>query len=253
MSYTKRIIPCLDIDGGRVVKGINFVDIKDAGDPVEVAKKYDSMGADELVFLDITATHQDRKTIVNTVENVANEVFIPLTVGGGVSKYSDIITLLNAGADKVAINSAAVSNPNLIDEVTSKIGSQCIVAAIDAKLSIDGSWKVFTHGGRKETDIDAVRWAKELNDRGAGELLVTSMDRDGTKDGFDNDLLKEISSIVTIPVIASGGAGTLVHLLDAIKLGDVDAVLAASIFHYDIFSIQQVKEYLKNEGVSVRT
>tara|TARA_B100000614_G_scaffold249519_1_gene258615 strand:+ start:1302 stop:2063 length:762 start_codon:yes stop_codon:yes gene_type:complete len=253
MSNTKRIIPCLDIDSGRVVKGINFVDIKDAGDPVEVAKKYDSMGADELVFLDITATHQDRKTIVNTVENVANEVFIPLTVGGGVSKYSDIITLLNAGADKVAINSAAVSNPDLIDEVTSKIGSQCIVAAIDAKLSRDGSWKVFTHGGRKETDIDAVRWAKELNDRGAGELLVTSMDRDGTKDGFDNDLLKEISSIVTIPVIASGGAGTLVHLLDAIKLGDVDAVLAASIFHYDIFSIQQVKEYLKNEGVSVRT
>ena len=253
MSHTKRIIPCLDIDGGRVVKGINFVDIKDAGDPVEVAKKYDSMGADELVFLDITATHQDRKTIVNTVENVANEVFIPLTVGGGVSKYSDVITLLNAGADKVAINSAAVSNPNLIDEVTSKIGSQCIVAAIDAKFSRDGSWKVFTHGGRKETDIDAVRWAKELNNRGAGELLVTSMDRDGTKDGFDNDLLKAISSIVTIPVIASGGAGTLMHLLDAIKLGKADAVLAASIFHYEIFSIKQVKEYLKNEGVSVRT
>ena len=253
MSYTKRIIPCLDIDNGRVVKGINFVDIKDAGDPVEVAKKYDSMGADELVFLDITATHQDRKTIVNTVENVANEVFIPLTVGGGVSKYSDVITLLNAGADKVAINSAAVSNPNLIDEVTSKIGSQCIVAAIDAKSSRDGSWKVFTHGGRKETDIDAVRWAKELNNRGAGELLVTSMDRDGTKDGFDNDLLKAISSIVTIPVIASGGAGTLMHLLDAIKLGKADAVLAASIFHYEIFSIKQVKEYLKNEGVSVRT
>tara|TARA_B100001287_G_scaffold257371_1_gene242952 strand:+ start:192 stop:953 length:762 start_codon:yes stop_codon:yes gene_type:complete len=253
MSHTKRIIPCLDIDGGRVVKGINFVDIKDAGDPVEVAKKYDSMGADELVFLDITATHQDRKTIVNTVENVANEVFIPLTVGGGVSKYSDVITLLNAGADKVAINSAAVSNPNLIDEVTSKIGSQCIVAAIDAKSSRDGSWKVFTHGGRKETEIDAVRWAKELNNRGAGELLVTSMDRDGTKDGFDNDLLKAISSIVTIPVIASGGAGTLMHLLDAIKLGKADAVLAASIFHYEIFSIKQVKEYLKNEGVSVRT
>ena len=253
MSHTKRIIPCLDIDGGRVVKGINFVDIKDAGDPVEVAKKYDSMGADELVFLDITATHQDRKTIVNTVENVANEVFIPLTVGGGVSKYSDVITLLNAGADKVAINSAAVSNPNLIDEVTSKIGSQCIVAAIDAKSSRDGSWRVFTHGGRKETEIDAVRWAKELNNRGAGELLVTSMDRDGTKDGFDNDLLKAISSIVTIPVIASGGAGTLMHLLDAIKLGKADAVLAASIFHYEIFSIKQVKEYLKNEGVSVRT
>ena len=230
MSHTKRIIPCLDIDGGRVVKGINFVDIKDAGDPVEV-----------------------RKTIVNTVENVANEVFIPLTVGGGVSKYSDVITLLNAGADKVAINSAAVSNPNLIDEVTSKIGSQCIVAAIDAKSSRDGSWKVFTHGGRKETEIDAVRWAKELNNRGAGELLVTSMDRDGTKDGFDNDLLKAISSIVTIPVIASGGAGTLMHLLDAIKLGKADAVLAASIFHYEIFSIKQVKEYLKNEGVSVRT
>tara|TARA_Y100000748_G_C15482950_1_gene483591 strand:- start:1245 stop:2006 length:762 start_codon:yes stop_codon:yes gene_type:complete len=252
MSYTKRIIPCLDIDNGRVVKGVNFVDIKDAGNPVEVAKKYDSMGADELVFLDITATHQDRKTIINTVENVANEVFIPLTVGGGVSKYSDVITLLNAGADKVAINSAAVRNPNLIDEVTSKIGSQCIVAAIDAKLTSNGSWKVYTHGGRKETDLDAVRWAKELNDRGVGELLVTSMDRDGTKDGFDNDLLKAISLEVTIPVIASGGAGTLLHMLEAIKEGKADAVLAASIFHYEIFSIKQVKEYLKNEGVLVR-
>tara|TARA_B100000886_G_scaffold94710_1_gene62718 strand:+ start:3479 stop:4240 length:762 start_codon:yes stop_codon:yes gene_type:complete len=252
MSYTKRIIPCLDIDNGRVVKGVNFVDIKDAGNPVEVAKKYDSMGADELVFLDITATHQDRKTIINTVENVANEVFIPLTVGGGVSKYSDVINLLNAGADKVAINSAAVRNPNLIDEVTSKIGSQCIVAAIDAKSTSNGSWKVYTHGGRKETDLDAVRWAKELNDRGAGELLVTSMDRDGTKDGFDNDLLKAISLEVTIPVIASGGAGTLLHMLEAIKEGKANAVLAASIFHYEIFSIKQVKEYLKNEGVLVR-
>ena len=252
MSYTKRIIPCLDIDNGRVVKGVNFVDIKDAGNPVEVAKKYDSMGADELVFLDITATHQDRKTIINTVENVANEVFIPLTVGGGVSKYSDVITLLNAGADKVAINSAAVRNPNLIDEVTSKIGSQCIVAAIDAKSTPDGSWKVYTHGGREETGLDAVRWAKELNDRGAGELLVTSMDRDGTKEGFDNNLLKSISLEVTIPVIASGGAGTLLHMLEAIEEGKADAVLAASIFHYEIFSIQQVKEYLKNEGVLVR-
>ena len=252
MSYTKRIIPCLDIDNGRVVKGVNFVDIKDAGNPVEVAKKYDSMGADELVFLDITATHQDRKTIINTVENVANEVFIPLTVGGGVSKYSDVITLLNAGADKVAINSAAVRNPNLIDEVTSKIGSQCIVAAIDAKSTPDGSWKVYTHGGREETGLDAVRWAKELNDRGAGELLVTSMDRDGTKEGFDNNLLKSISLEVTIPVIASGGAGTLLHMLKAIEEGKADAVLAASIFHYEIFSIKQVKEYLKNEGVLVR-
>ena len=252
MSYTKRIIPCLDIDNGRVVKGVNFVDIKDAGNPVEVAKKYDSMGADELVFLDITATHQDRKTIINTVENVANEVFIPLTVGGGVSKYSDVITLLNAGADKVAINSAAVRNPNLIDEVTSKIGSQCIVAAIDAKSTPDGSWKVYTHGGREETGLDAVRWAKELNDRGAGELLVTSMDRDGTKEGFDNNLLKSISLEVTIPVIASGGAGTLLHMLEAIEEGKADAVLAASIFHYEMFSIKQVKEYLKNEGVLVR-
>ncbi len=252
MSYTKRIIPCLDIDDGRVVKGVNFVDIKDAGDPVEVAKKYDLMGADELVFLDITATHQDRKTIVNTVENVANEVFIPLTVGGGVSGYNDVLTLLKAGADKVAINSAAVENPDLINEVTSKIGSQCIVAAIDAKSTSDGIWKVFTHGGRKETGIDALEWAKELNDRGAGELLITSMDRDGTKDGFDNNLLKAISSEVTIPVIASGGAGTLKHMLDAVKLGMADAVLAASIFHYEIFSIEEVKEYLKNEGVSVR-
>ncbi len=252
MSYTKRIIPCLDIDNGRVVKGVNFVDIKDAGDPVEVAKRYDSMGADELVFLDITATHQDRKTIINTVENVANEVFIPLTVGGGVSNYNDVITLLNAGADKVAINSAAVENPHLIDEVTSKIGSQCIVAAIDAKLTSMESWKVFTHGGRKETNLDAISWAQELNNRGAGELLVTSMDRDGTKDGFDNDLLKAISSEVSIPVIASGGAGNLMHMLDAIKLGKADAVLAASIFHYEIFSIKQVKEYLENQGVSVR-
>tara|TARA_B100000614_G_scaffold211942_1_gene195298 strand:- start:575 stop:1336 length:762 start_codon:yes stop_codon:yes gene_type:complete len=252
VSYTKRIIPCLDIDDGRVVKGVNFVDIKDAGDPVEVAKKYDLMGADELVFLDITATHQDRKTIVNTVENVANEVFIPLTVGGGVSGYNDVLTLLKAGADKVAINSAAVENPDLINEVTSKIGSQCIVAAIDAKFTSDGIWKVFTHGGRKETGIDALEWAKELNDRGAGELLITSMDRDGTKDGFDNNLLKAISSEVTIPVIASGGAGTLKHMLDAVKLGMADAVLAASIFHYEIFSIEEVKEYLKNEGVSVR-
>ncbi len=252
MSYTKRIIPCLDIDNGRVVKGINFVDIQDAGDPVEVAKKYDAMGADEIAFLDITATHQSRKTIVDTVERVANEVFIPLTVGGGVSEFNDIITLLNAGADKIAINSAAVSNPNIINEVSNKIGSQCIVAAIDAKKTSDGSWLVYTHGGRRETNINAVIWAKELEQRGAGELLVTSMDRDGTKDGFDNNLLRKISENVCIPVIASGGAGTLDHLVEAVKEGMADAVLAASIFHYNDYTIEEAKDHLEKHGVLVR-
>ena len=252
MSYTKRIIPCLDIDNGRVVKGINFIDIKDAGDPVEVAKKYDDMGADEITFLDITATHQNRKTILDTLERVANEVFIPLTVGGGVSSYQDVITLLNVGADKVAINSAAVVNPNIINNVTDKVGSQCIVAAIDAKKQANQKWEVFIHGGRKSTGIDAVDWAKELNDRGAGELLVTSMDKDGTKDGFDTELLESISKKVNIPVIASGGAGELEHLYLALKNGKADAVLAASIFHYEIFTILEVKNYLKKQGVQVR-
>ena len=216
MSLHKRIIPCLDVDNGRVVKGINFVNIIDAGDPVEVAKRYDDEGADEIAFLDITATHQGRKTIIDIVEKVASEVFIPLTVGGGVSDYDDVLNLLSAGADKVAINSASVFNPDLINKVTDKIGRQCIVAAIDAKQNSENNWNVFTHGGRKSTQLDAVEWAKEINQRGAGEILLTSMDRDGTKKGFDLDLLKTISNQVSIPVIASGGAGKLEHLKDAI-------------------------------------
>ena len=252
MSLYKRIIPCLYVANGRVVKGTNFVNIVDAGDPVEVAKRYDQEGADEIAFLDITATHEDRKTIIETVEKVANEVFIPLTVGGGVSNYSDVLNLLNAGADKVAINSAAVSNPDLINQVTDKIGRQCIVAAIDVKSTSKDTWTVFTHGGRNSTGIDAFEWSKELCDRGAGEILLTSMDRDGTKKGFDLDLLSLISREVTIPVIASGGAGSLEHLKDAVLLGKADAVLAASIFHYSIYSIKEAKEYMKKHGVLVR-
>ena len=252
MSLYKRIIPCLDVANGRVVKGTNFVNIVDAGDPVEVAKRYDQEGADEIAFLDITATHEDRKTIIETVEKVANEVFIPLTVGGGVSNYSDVLNLLNAGADKVAINSAAVSNPDLINQVTDKIGRQCIVAAIDVKSTSKDTWTVFTHGGRNSKGIDAFKWSKELCDRGAGEILLTSMDRDGTKKGFDLDLLSLISREVTIPVIASGGAGSLEHLKDAVLLGKADAVLAASIFHYSIHSIKEAKEYMKKHGVLVR-
>ncbi len=253
MSITKRIIPCLDVDNGRVVKGTKFVDIIDAGDPVEVAKRYDEDGADEIAFLDITATHQNRKTITKIVEKVAEEVFIPLTVGGGVSSFDDVITLLSAGADKVAINSAAVNNPNLINEVTEKIGRQCIVAAIDVKkIKNENIWEVYTHGGRVSSSLNAFDWASELEKRGAGEILLTSMDRDGTKSGFDLDLLKIISTNVNIPVIASGGAGTLDHLKDAVVEGKADAVLAASIFHYSEFTIREVKEYFKNNGVLVR-
>ena len=252
MSLYKRIIPCLDVDNGRVVKGTNFINIVDAGDPVEVAKRYDAEGADEIAFLDITATHEGRTTIIETVEKVASEVFIPLTVGGGVSNYNDVLNLLSAGADKVAINSAAVKNPSLINQVTDKIGRQCIVAAIDVKTENKGSWSVYTHGGRNPTGIDAFKWAKELSDRGAGEILLTSMDRDGTKNGFDLELLNLIAKEVTIPVIASGGAGTLEHLKDAVLIGKADAVLAASIFHYSIHSIQEAKEYMKKHGVLVR-
>ncbi len=252
MSLHKRIIPCLDVDDGRVVKGTNFINIVDAGDPVEVAKRYDSEGADEIAFLDITATHQGRKTIIDIVEKVASEVFIPLTVGGGVTNYDDVLNLLSAGADKVAINSASVSNPDLINKITDKIGRQCIVAAIDVKHVTGKKWTVYTHGGRKVTKLDAVKWAKEIDKRGAGEILLTSMDRDGTKKGFDLDLLKTISTEVSIPVIASGGAGNLEHLKDAILHGKADAVLAASIFHYSIYSIKDVKDYLKNNGVLVR-
>ena len=252
MSLYKRIIPCLDVDNGRVVKGTNFINIIDAGDHVEVAKKYDKAGADEIAFLDITATHEKRKTIIDIVEKVASEVFIPLTVGGGVSKYEDVLTLLQAGADKVAINSAAVENPDLINKVTDKIGRQCIVAAIDAKKTNDQSLEVFTHGGRNSTGIDVGEWAKDLQKRGAGEILLTSMDKDGTKSGFDIELLHTISDSVSIPVIASGGAGTLEHLKDAIINGFADAVLAASIFHYSIYTVSDVKDYLKKNGVLVR-
>ena len=252
MSLYKRIIPCLDVDNGRVVKGTNFINIIDAGDPVEVAKKYDKAGADEIAFLDITATHEKRKTIIGIVEKVASEVFIPLTVGGGVSKYEDVLTLLQAGADKVAINSAAVENPDLINKVTDKIGRQCIVAAIDAKKTNNQSWEVFTHGGRNSTGIDVSDWSKDLQKRGAGEILLTSMDKDGTKSGFDIELLHMISKSISIPVIASGGAGTLEHLKDAIVNGFADAVLAASIFHYSIYTVSDVKDYLKKNGVLVR-
>ncbi len=253
MSIYKRIIPCLDVNNGRVVKGINFVNITDAGDPVEIAKRYDSEGADEITFLDITATHEARKTLLQTVESVASQVFIPLTVGGGVTSFTDVQDLLNAGADKVAINSAAVNNPDLINEVTSKTGRQCIVVAMDVKKLSNNTWNVFTHGGRKDSGRDALEWAKDITTRGAGEILLTSMDKDGTQSGFDLDLLNTISSNVSIPVIASGGAGTLDHLEEAITKGKADAVLAASIFHYSKYSIVQAKQYLKKKGVLVRS
>ena len=252
MTLAKRIIPCLDIDNGRVVKGTKFLDIQDAGDPVEVAKRYDMEGADEIAFLDITATHENRKTIIETVENVASEVFIPLTVGGGVSSYNDVITLLKAGADKVAINSAAVKNPDIINEVTDKTGSQCIVAAVDAKKESAERWAVYTHGGRKKTELNALSWCIDLEKRGAGEILLTSMDKDGTKEGFDIDLLKAVSSNVNIPLIASGGAGTLAHMKEAVINGKSDAVLAASIFHFCTYSVNEAKQYLKESGVAVR-
>tara|TARA_B100001113_G_C21036796_1_gene590508 strand:+ start:158 stop:913 length:756 start_codon:yes stop_codon:yes gene_type:complete len=251
MSVAKRIIPCLDVDKGRVVKGTNFVDIVDAGDPVEIAKKYDEDGADEITFLDITASHEGRDTILSVVEKVADEVFIPLTVGGGVKQFSDVRDLLSVGADKVTINTAAVNNPNIIDTVTDKIGRQCIVIAIDVK-KIDNDFFVFTHGGRKQTDLNAFEWCIECQKRGAGEILLTSMDKDGTKDGFDIDVLSEISSSIDIPVIASGGAGTLEHLYEAIDKGKADAVLAASIFHFGEYTIKQAKNYLRDRGIIVR-
>ena len=251
MSVAKRIIPCLDVDKGRVVKGTNFVDIVDAGDPVEVAKKYDSEGADEITFLDITASHEGRDTIRSVVEKVANEVFIPLTVGGGVSNFNDVRDLLSVGADKVTINTAAVSNPNIINDVTEKIGRQCIVIAVDVK-KIDNEYFVFTHGGRKNSMLSAYDWCMECQKRGAGEILLTSMDKDGTKDGCDLEILNTISTDLNIPLIASGGAGNLEHLHEAITKGNADAVLAASIFHFGEFSITEAKEYLKGKGVLVR-
>ncbi|MBN2323394.1 MAG: imidazole glycerol phosphate synthase subunit HisF [Spirochaetes bacterium] len=247
----KRIIPCLDITRGRVVKGINFVNIRDAGDPVEWARKYDREGADELVFLDITATSDNRETLVEVVESVSDEIFIPFTVGGGIRTVQDMATLLKAGADKVSINTAAVRNPGLISEGARNYGNQCIVVAVDVKREKDG-FKVYVTGGRHRTDIDAIEWCREAENLGAGELLVTSMDRDGTKDGYDIELLQKITSLVNIPVIASGGCGILSHLYDAIRLGGASAVLAASIFHYGEFTVPQAKAYLSGRGIEIR-
>lgn len=256
MALAKRIIPCLDVDKGRVVKGVNFVDIRDAGDPVEVARRYNEQGADEITFLDITASSESRDTTYETVERMAAEVFIPLTVGGGVRAVEDIRKLLNAGADKVAINTAAVFNPELVREAADRFGSQCIVVAIDAKqVSAEGEeprWEIFTHGGRKPTGLDAVEWARKMVDMGAGELLLTSMDRDGTKIGFDLGLTRAVSDAVSVPVIASGGVGELQHLADGVTLGGADAVLAASIFHFGEHTIPEAKAFMKAQGIEVR-
>ncbi len=256
MALAKRIIPCLDVENGRVVKGVNFVGIRDAGDPVEVAKRYNEQGADEITFLDITATHEGRDTTVHTVEQIASEVFIPLTVGGGIRTIEDIRTMLNAGADKVSINSAAVHNPDFVREASERFGAQCIVVAIDAKRVSEegepGRWEIFTHGGRKPTGIDAVEWAKKMADYGAGEILLTSMDRDGTKNGFDLGVTRAISEAVPVPVIASGGVGDLQHLVDGVKEGRADAVLAASIFHFGEYSVPEAKQFMKDQGVEVR-
>ncbi len=251
MGLAKRIIPCLDVTAGRVVKGVNFVELKDAGDPVEIARRYDREGADELTFLDITASSDERDIILHIIEAVAEQVFIPLTVGGGVRQVEDVRRLLNAGADKVSINTAAVVNPQLVQDTADRYGSQCIVVAIDAKRTGSG-WEVFTHGGRKPTGLDALEWAERMQRLGAGELLVTSMDRDGTKSGFDLELTRAISDAVDIPIIASGGVGNLQHLVDGVKLGHADAVLAASIFHFGEYTLGEAKEYMRRQGVEVR-
>ncbi|MEO2065048.1 MAG: imidazole glycerol phosphate synthase subunit HisF [Desulfurobacteriaceae bacterium] len=248
----KRVIPCLDVKEGRVVKGVNFVNLIDAGDPVENAKVYDQQGADELIFLDITASYEKRGTMIDVVRRTAEEVFMPLTVGGGVRTVEDIRNLLNAGADKVSINTAAVKNPQLITEGAKLFGSQCIVVAIDAKRVAPGKWEVFIHGGRTPTGIDAVEWAKEVVDRGAGEILLTSMDRDGTKAGYDVELTRVVSEAVSVPVIASGGAGKMEHFYEGLTEGKADAVLAASVFHFREISIPELKKYLKERGVWVR-
>ena len=248
----KRIIPCLDVAAGRVVKGVNFVELKDAGDPVEVARRYDEQGADEITFLDITASYDQRDIILHVVEQVADQVFIPLTVGGGVRAVADVRRLLNAGADKVSMNTAAVDNPQLVADASAKVGSQCIVVAIDAKAVAPGKWEVFTHGGRRATGLDAVRWARQVQGLGAGEILLTSMDRDGTKNGFDLALTRAVSEAVDIPVIASGGVGNLQHLADGILQGRADAVLAASIFHYGEYTVREAKQYLRERGIEVR-
>ena len=256
MGLAKRIIPCLDVDRGRVVKGVKFVEIRDAGDPVEIARRYDEQGADELTFLDITASSDDRATMVHVVEQVASQVFIPLTVGGGIRRLDDVRRMLNAGADKVSINTAAIARPEFVREAAERFGNQCIVVAIDAKaVDAEGAaphWEIFTHGGRRPTGIDAVDWARRMADYGAGEILLTSMDRDGTKRGFDLELTRAISEAVSVPVIASGGVGTLDHLADGILFGKADAVLAASIFHFAEYSIEQAKHHLQARGIEVR-
>lgn len=257
MALAKRIIPCLDVDKGRVVKGVKFEDIRDAGDPVEIARRYDEQGADEITFLDITASHEDRDTTVQTVERMASQVFIPLTVGGGIRTVEDIRRMLNAGADKVSINTAAVFNPEFVQEAADRFGSQCIVVAIDAKKvsapGEPGRWEIFTHGGRKSTGLDAVEWARKMTAYGAGEILLTSMDCDGTKAGFDLGLTRAVSSAVSVPVIASGGVGNLQHLVDGIKEGLADAVLAASIFHFGEYTIPEAKAFMAAQGIEVRT
>lgn len=256
MALAKRIIPCLDVDAGRVVKGVQFVDIRDAGDPVEIARRYDEQGADEITFLDITASSDERETMVHVVEEVAGQVFIPLTVGGGIRKSEDIRRMLNAGADKVAINTAAVFNPEFVKEAAERFGSQCIVVAIDAKrVSAEGEperWEIFTHGGRKPTGIDAVEWARRMVDYGAGEILLTSMDRDGTKIGFDLALTRAVADAVHVPVIASGGVGNLDHLVDGVTTGHAEAVLAASIFHFGEYTVEQAKRRMAEAGIEVR-
>ncbi|MDB5762780.1 MAG: Imidazole glycerol phosphate synthase cyclase subunit [Herminiimonas sp.] len=252
MTLAKRIIPCLDVTAGRVVKGINFVELRDAGDPVEIARRYDEQGADEITFLDITASSDERELILPIIESVASQVFIPLTVGGGVRAVDDVRRLLNAGADKVSINTSAVTNPQLVFDAAQKYGSQCIVVAIDAKKTGDGKWEVFTHGGRKATGLDAVEWAQKMERLGAGEILLTSMDRDGTKVGFDLALTRAVSDAVTIPVIASGGVGSLQDLADGIKTGRADAVLAASIFHYGQHTVQEAKRFMAAQSIPMR-
>lgn len=254
MGLAKRIIPCLDVDGGRVVKGVRFVDIRDAGDPVEIARRYDEQGADEITFLDITASSDERDTMIHVVEAVASQVFIPLTVGGGIRTLEDIRAMLNAGADKISINTAAVKNPGIINQAAGRFGSQCIVVAIDAKHTgaTSSGWEVFTHGGRNTTGIDAVAWAREVEQRGAGEILLTSMDRDGTRHGFDLELTHAVSAAVKVPVIASGGVGTLEHLAAGVLQGKADAVLAASIFHFGEHTVAEAKSLMKQQGIEVR-
>ena len=252
MGLAKRVIPCLDVTAGRVVKGVNFVSLRDAGDPVEIAARYDAEGADELCFLDITASSDERDILLHVIEAVASQVFIPLTVGGGVRKVEDVRRLLNAGADKVSINTAAVQDPALVEAASGKVGNQCIVVAIDAKKKAGGGWEVYTHGGRKPTGLDAVDWARRMTAAGAGEILLTSMDRDGTRDGFDLALTRAVADAVSVPVIASGGVGTLQHLAEGVLAGGADAVLAASVFHFGDFTVRAAKEHMRAQGIEVR-